>query len=182
MKRLVIDTETTGLSPRYNKTLTVGLLLIQTNEKQLQILDKGHIFIKHESGNVNPTALKINKINIEEHNKIAISPANACNSINTFIGKNNLQTTTLLGHNFHFDKGFLRELFDQSNCKSELHTEHLDTMYLWRQLQKERVVPQHLRSNLETVATYFDIDYTKAHDALADRHITAEVYHKMLKL
>jgi len=43
-------------------------------------------------------------------------------------------------------------------------------------------VPIHLRGNLATVANYFDIDYTKAHDALADCHITAQVYHKMLQI
>jgi len=182
MKKLVIDTETTGLSPHHNKILTVGLLLIQTNQEQLKIIDQDHIFIKHKSGFINPSALRVNKINIWEHNKTAIPPQIACNTINSFIQKNNLQSTALLGHNFHFDKRFLSELFSQSNCVPKLHTEHEDTLVLWRKLQRQRKVPIHLRGNLATVANYFDIDYTKAHDALADCHITAQVYHKMLQI
>ena len=85
MRRLVIDTETTGLSPRYNKTLTVGMLLIDVQNQHLKILDENHIFIKHENYNANSEALKVNKINIDEHHKIAVSPKIACERINSFL-------------------------------------------------------------------------------------------------
>lgn len=74
MKRLVIDTETTGLSPNYNKTLTVGMVLMDVEEDYLKILDENHIFVKHKDYNASSSALKINGINLEEHDKIAIPP------------------------------------------------------------------------------------------------------------
>lgn len=181
MKRLVIDTETTGLSPRFNKTLTVGMLLVDVKKNFLNILDSNHIFIKHKNYNTTKRAMAVNKIDLKQHNLHAISPTNACTQINSFIDKNSLHETPLIGHNFHFDRGFLNALFDQGRTLSKFHHEHEDTMYIWRNLQKQEIVPCG-RSNLQTVADFFKIDYTKAHDALADCKITARIYHEMLKI
>lgn len=181
MKRLVIDTETTGLSPRFHKTLTVGLLLIDVEKTHLNILDQNHIFIKHGHYNASPCAMSINKINLIQHDQIAIPPCQACNQINNFIEKNILHKIPLVGHNIQFDKRFLSSLFDQDNTLSKFHHQHEDTMWMWRNLQKQKKVPLG-RSNLETVAEHFGIDYTRAHDALADCKITAKVYQNLLKI
>lgn len=182
MKRLVIDTETTGLSPHYNKTLTVGMLLIDVEKQHLKILDENHIFVKHDNYNSNRSALKVNGINLEEHDKIAIPPQEACSEINQFITKNILQETPVVGHNISFDKRFLMALFDQGEDNHKFHHETEDTMFMWRTLQNQGRVPQGMNSKLGTVANHFDIDYEKAHDALADCHITAKVYHNLLKV
>ena len=116
MKRLVIDTETTGLSPRFHKTLTVGLLLIDVEKSHLNILDQNHIFIKHNHYNASKGAMSVNKIDLIQHNQIAVPPQKACNQINNFIEKNILHETPLVGHNIQFDRGFLNSLFDQATC------------------------------------------------------------------
>lgn len=180
--RLVIDTETTGLSPRFNKTLTVGLLLINPAKPKLEILDQAHIFVKHSRYNSNAEAMKVNKIDIEQHNLHAVPPKKACDQINTFIQKNQAHQIPIVGHNIHFDKGFLNALFQQGEASSLLYEESEDTMKIWRGLQKQDLIPSHLRATLGHLANHFDIDYEKAHDALADCHITAKVYHEMLKL
>lgn len=182
MNRLIIDTETTGLSPRFNKTLTIGLLLINIEKTHLNILDQNHIFVKHDNYHTTKEAMKVNKIDLKQHTLKAVYPTKACNQINSFIKKNDIRKTPLVGHNIHFDKGFLNALFQQGETNSLLHTESEDTMQIWRNLQKQNIIPSHLRATLGHLATHFDIDYTKAHDALADCHITAQVYHKMLKL
>ena len=181
MKRLVIDTETTGLSPRFNKTLTVGLLLIDVERNFLNILDSNHIFIKHDKYNATKGAMSVNKIDLIQHNQIAVPPQKACNQINNFIEKNVLHNIPLVGHNIQFDRGFLNSLFDQGDTLNKFHHEHEDTMWIWRNLQKENKVPCG-RANLGTVANYFGIDYTKAHDALADCEVTAQVYQNLLKI
>jgi DNA polymerase III alpha subunit (gram-positive type) len=181
MKRLVIDTETTGLSPRFNKTLTVGMLLVDVEKDFLDILDSNHIFIKHKKYNSTKGAMSVNKINLIQHDQIAVEPKKACGQINKFIEKNVLHEVPLVGHNIAFDRGFLNALFDQGETLHKLHHEHEDTMWMWRNLQKQNKVPCG-RSNLETVSSHFGIDYTRAHDALADCEITAKVYHKMMKL
>jgi len=181
MKRLVIDTETTGLSPKFHKTLTVGLLLIDVEKNFLNILDQNHIFIKHDNYNASPGAMSVNKINLIQHDQIAVPPKKACNQINKFIEKNVLHEIPLIGHNIQFDKGFLSSLFNQADALSKFHHQSEDTMWIWRNLQKNDLAPKG-RSNLETVAKHFGIDYTRAHDAIADCKITAQVYHQMMKL
>ncbi|MCH7851084.1 MAG: 3'-5' exonuclease [Nanoarchaeota archaeon] len=182
MKRLVIDTETTGLSPYFNKTLTVGMLLIDIEKDFLNILDQSHTFIKHDIYNHTSGASRTHKINMKVHEKISVHPKIACQQINSFILKNEIQETTILGHNIGFDKGFLNALFDQGESLALFHHQSVDTLQIWRHLQKENLVPEKINGKLGSIAEFFDINYTKAHDALEDTKITAKVYHEMLKL
>ncbi|MFH1238160.1 MAG: 3'-5' exonuclease [archaeon] len=182
MKRLVIDTETTGLSPRFNKTLTVGMLLVDVEQDFLEILDENHIFIKHKNYNLTKKAMEVNKIDITQHNLYAVPPTTACVKINSFIDKNSLHKTPLVGHNLHFDKGFLKVLFNQGDAFAKLHHQSEDTMYIWRNHQRAGNVPSSLRSSLREIANFFKIDYAKAHNALEDCHITAKVYQRLLGL
>ena len=179
MKRLVIDTETTGLSPRFNKTLTVGMLLVDVEKDFLDILDSNHVFIKHKNYNSTKEAMAVHKIDLAQHELHAVEPKKACGQINQFIEKNVLHEIPLVGHNIAFDRGFLNSLFDQGESLHKFHHQHEDTMWMWRNLQKENKVP-YGRANLQTVAGHFGIDYERAHDALADCEITAKVYHKLL--
>ena len=78
MKRLVIDTETTGLSPRFHKTLTVGLLLVDVEKTHLNILNQNHIFIKHNNYSSTKEAMKVNKI---DHICIAVKDLEAAKKI-----------------------------------------------------------------------------------------------------
>lgn len=178
MERLVIDTETTGLSPMNNQILTVGMLLVDVEKKFLEIRDSSHVKVKYYGGPVNPFALKINKISLSTHNLSAIDPRTACKRINKFILKNNLEETPILGHNVAFDRRFLNSLFERENQVQKLHHIHEDTMEIWKNLQRKGIVPEGKR-NLKTVSKHFNVDYSQAHDALADCHITARVYHKM---
>lgn len=180
VRRLVIDTETTGLSPQFNKTLTVGLLLIDVEKDFLDILDQSHIFIKHQNYNLNPEATAVHNIDIHEHHRKAVEPEIACNHINDFLIENELLQTKLVGHNISFDRGFLKSLSFQANAPLKLHDKHDDTMWMWKSLQRKNKVPDHLRATLQTVADFFDIDHSNAHDALADCKITAKVYWKLL--
>jgi len=180
MEKLVIDTETTGFSPRYNRVLTVGLLLVDVEKDFLNIIDSNHILVKHNSYNANPDSLRINKINLQKHHEVADEPKIACKKINAFLLKNKLDKTPLVGHNVNFDLSFLNSLFNQGKLNHGFSDKFIDTMYLWNYLKKNRIIPFHLRSDLGTVANFFEIDYSRAHDALEDCHITAKVYRKML--
>lgn len=73
-------------------------------------------------------------------------------------------------------------LFDQGEQNHKFHHETEDTMFIWRKLQNQGKIPSQMDSKLGTVAGHFGIDYEKAHDALADCHITAQVYHNLLKI
>jgi len=179
MRGLIIDTETTGLSHNYNQVLTVGMLLADFEQK-LDFVNSRHIKIKHKKYNVSGLALKINKIDLKEHDKIGINPTDACLEINQFIKKNRIKNIPLIGHNIGFDMRFLRELYKKENEDFILDMETLDTRSIWIDLRSKGIVPCELKSNLRTVAQHFDVDYSNAHDALEDCKITAQVFHRMV--
>jgi DNA polymerase III subunit epsilon len=182
MEMIVLDSETTGLSPRYNKVLTVGMLRIDVEKDFLKIMNKKNILVKHEDYAVNPKALEVNKINLAEHHKIALEPSKACSQINSFILKNHLEESPLLGHNIIFDIRFLNELFRQGNSIPVFSHDFIDTMHIWSALKRKNLISFNLRNSLQTLAGYFEVDYSRAHSALGDCYVTASVYKKMLNL
>lgn len=182
MRGLIIDTETTGLSHNYNQVLTVGMLLTDFKPKKINFIESEHIKIKHDNYNVNKIAMSVNKINLEEHHKIAIDSCKACKKINNFFNEYYEDNMPLIGHNLGFDLRFLRELFRQNKQEFFNEIETIDTRDLWNNLKTKGIVPDHLKGSLKHVANYFNIDYSNAHDALEDCKITANVLHNILKI
>jgi DNA polymerase III subunit epsilon len=181
MRHLVIDCETSGLSHERNKVLTVGLVNAEISKNRLDILGSSHIKVKHDNYNANPIALKINRINLEEHHKTAIYPEIACKQINNFIKKNALAECPVLGHNLRFDFRFLGALSMQGKSNLDIEGSPIDTMMIWRKLRSCGQVPTYLRSSLKEVSGFLKIDYENAHDALNDCIITAKVYKQLLR-
>lgn len=179
MRGLIIDTETTGLSHNYNQILTVGMLLAEIDDS-LDFITSRHIKIKHDNYLVSGIAMKINKIDLKEHHKTAIDTKDACLEINNFIKKNRIKDIPMIGHNIGFDMRFLRELFKRNSKEFPLDLEVIDTRDLWINLKYKGIVSPYYKGNLRTIAEHFKVDYNKAHDAIEDCKITAQVFHKML--
>jgi DNA polymerase III subunit epsilon len=177
MKTVVIDTETTGLSHRWHQPLTVGMLFVDVEKDFEKILNAKHILIRHENYHIDPAAMAINGIDLDEHDKTAVEPAKACKQINSFMKKSE---GFLLGHNLSFDLRFLDELFRREEVESNFPDEKVDTMILWNELKRRQIVPSNLRSNLQTLAEFFKVDYSNAHSALGDCEITMKVFQKMI--
>lgn len=182
MEKLVIDTETTGLSPLSNQILSVGLLHIKANKNILKILNEKHILVKHDEYNLSKRAMQVNKINLKEHEKKAKSPKQACKQIKWFIDENNLNSTTVLGHNVSFDINFLTNFFENEKVKYPFFNQKEDTRYLWDKLKKRKLINPLLNSKLSTIANHFGIDCSNAHCAIDDCKITAKVYQKIISL
>lgn len=182
MKRLVIDTETTGLRTYEHQVLTVGMVLIDVTPKKLEFVDESHLFVKYDEYNVSKMAMAVNKINLKEHHKIGISADKACDKMHEFIDKNVLYETPILGHNISFDVRFLNALFDTQKVRYPFSEEREDTMLIWRRFKKDGLVSPFTNAKLGTIASHFDIDYSKAHDALADCKITAKCFHGMMNM
>lgn len=182
MERLVIDTETTGLSPLTNQVLSIGLLHIESNSNSLKILNEKHILIKHDEYNISQKAMQVNKINLKEHEKQAYSTKETCKLINDFIKQKNLSSTKILGHNVSFDISFLNNLFENEHIKYPFFHQKEDTRYLWDNLKKRKIINPLLNSKLSTIANHFNIDCSKAHCAIDDCKITAKVYQRIIHL
>ena len=182
MERLIIDSETTGLSPDYNQMLTLGMVLVDVDKKKLDFVQERHILIKHDEYNMSKMAMKVNGIDINEHEKKASPVKKAIKEVQTFLKKFDLFDTTIVGHNLSFDKRFVSALFEQEGFIYPFSRDQEDTMFIWNNLKRRGLVNPYKNSKLGTVAEHFNIDYTKAHDALEDCKITAKVYHEMLKV
>jgi len=182
MERLVIDTETGGLRPYEHSLLTVGMVFVDVTPNKVSFLDEKHILIKHDEYNVGKTALRINGINLIEHDKTAIYPDKAIGEINAFVKKHWLHETPILGHNVHFDVSFLNAMCEQWRQKYPFCRTRDDTRYIWEGLKREGLVNPFKNSKLGTLAEHFGVDYSGAHDALADCKITAKCFHEMMKI
>ena len=100
-KLLFIDTETGGLKPNKHSLLSIALVVWE----DMEIIDSEDILINDGLLSVTEEALAINKINIQEHKKSAISSSLAIEQIFLFITKHfpEKRKITLAGHNVQFD-------------------------------------------------------------------------------
>ncbi len=182
MERLVIDTETSGLSPNIHKMLTIGMLLVDVSKDNLDLIEERHLLLKHNRYNLSKSAMRINNIDIVKHDQNALPIPDVINKIHNFLDEFNLKNTITVGHNFHFDQRFIRSTFEGLGHDYPFSILKEDTRYIWEGLKKKGIIDPCKNAKLGTLAEHFDIDYSKAHDALADCKITAQVYHKMLGL
>jgi len=182
MKRLVIDTETTGLYPSRHQVLTVGMVLVDFQPKKIEFTSEKHIFVKHDEYRYSRAALQMNGINLEEHHKIGIFPEAAHKEMKKFVDIHLLHDTPVLGHNVHFDINFLNSLFDELKVNYPFCKKREDTRYMWENLQRRGLVNPFKDAKLGTVAGHFGIDYSRAHNAIEDCKITAKVYKEILEI
>jgi DNA polymerase III epsilon subunit-like protein len=182
MKRVVIDCETTGLWPNHHQILTLGMVFADITPNKITVHDERHFLIRHEEYNISKTAMRINKINLEEHHLNAIVPKLFCKRFDEFMLDNELFDIPILGHNVHFDINFLNAFFLKENHTINLCPNKDDTRYIWQRLKRKGIINPNLNGRLQTIANFFNIDYSGAHDALCDCHITAKVYQKLLPL
>lgn len=110
MKILAFDTETGGLEPKEASLLTAYFEVIDSN---FNTLDKLSLKVMPDDGIIkaNPQALAINKIDLEQHKKEAITYTEAKKQLTAFLAKHSTKFDKLtpLAHNIDFDLGFLHE-------------------------------------------------------------------------
>jgi len=82
----------------------------------------------------------------------------------------------LIGHNIiRFDLTFINCCLEKLNL-NKINNPVIDTLFLARRkLRLENY-------KLQTLANYFKIDYSQAHRALGDAHITREVFHRLVEI
>ena len=162
---VLLDIETTGLSPVSDDIIEIGAVKVKNNKiidtynELIKINRKLPIFITKLTGITDEmiNGGKMPEIVLKEFIK--------------FIGDN-----TIIGHNVNFDLGFLR-----NKCLKyvnyNLNNTYLDTMYIAR-----RLVPDSKNYKLGTLAQYFNISYEGAHRGLRDVEITYHLYNELRSL
>jgi DNA polymerase III epsilon subunit-like protein len=180
---VAIDTETTGLNFWEHQILSVGLVVVKKGE----ITAKKEVKVKYPTYNVTAGALNVNKINLVEHDKIALTPYDAIAEINNFIQSFaiiNSKPVRVVGHNYdQFDLQFMANFFRENNPPySRLFSSRLiDTCVLMRALYDSGIIQEEAFS-LEKALKLFEIEREESHTALDDAIATAQLYLMILNI
>lgn len=187
-KLLVVDTETGGMDPQVHSILSLAGIIWEDGV----IKAEHEVLILEEPLVVTPQALEVNRINLVEHAKRALAPAEAINRFHTFIEASFTSTeaainggVVLVGHNVGFDIGFLRRLCTLTKTPFERMFSHrsLDTASVLRFLHLLGKVPVSATSSSGGFAHFgIDVPQRQRHTALGDARATAELLSRMLAL
>lgn len=181
-KLLVVDTETSGLLPGVHSLLSIGLVVWNG-----QIEESEEILVQC-NGEIDPRAMEINRINLEEHEKVALPYFEAKTKFLGFLRKNfnDTEKITIAGHNVNFDVSFLKVWFDcigSDNKFSDIFNHRvLDTNSIGHFLYLANVMEKDSVKSLDALLKEFDvkIDEDKRHTALGDALGTAMLLSEMV--
>jgi DNA polymerase III alpha subunit (gram-positive type) len=182
-KYLVFDVETTGLGEEAD-LLTVWFGVFNKNFEQLDTL---YLPVKPDSGiyRVQVQGMEVNKINLIEHDKVALPYKEAKTVLYNFLQKNAIGDELIpLGQNVIFDIEFLcRTIISSGSWESLVSRRVLDTMHIARFLQLNGKLPNCDNVGLKYLTEYFGI-YVKGnpHEAKYDALCTLEIYKKLVEI
>jgi DNA polymerase III alpha subunit (gram-positive type) len=174
----LFDCETGGLDPRQYSLLTLfGVVL----DSGLNVLDAIDLEIRPNDGEpykIDPESMALNKIDLTQHNKIAITEYWAKARLRDFFSRGTLFGKNKFipaGHCVHFDKGFVEKLIGFDEWEKHFSNKVLDTASVARFLflngtYKED--PSNYR--FEQFLEYLGVPVVNAHNAKADVHATLE--------
>lgn len=175
---VVVDIETAGFEASTDAMLEIALSPITLNidTTKLEYITPLHFHIEPFAGaNLDKDALEFNKIDPTHPFRFAVSELEALTKINqevsALLKKERCSKAILVGHNAHFDLGFLNAAYKRNNIKSVFHAfSCLDTATLSALAFGETV----LAKALYKARIKFDQEQT--HSALYDTEITAQLF------
>lgn len=159
---VLVDIETTGLSPKENDIIEIGAIKV----KQNKIIDKYESLIRIDY-KLNPFITRLTGITdnmLKEGKEIN----EALQEFLQFTEDN-----IIMGHNVNFDINFIYDKCERY-LDTYLKNDFIDTMRIAKKVLQD--VPNY---KLGTLAKKFDINYENAHRGLTDVEITYEVYNKL---
>lgn len=188
----VMDTETTGLDPSFHEMVQFCCIALDANFNPLKGVIPFYVNLKPNfPERVDPKALEINKLDMA---KIMVEGFDRDKAVDMFVewyrklgirgnAYGNPNKIMPLGQNYQFDMAFIqswmgvelyRELFDyhyRDTMSSALYINDRAGM-------KAEKIP-FPKVNLQYLATTLGVKTERAHDALSDCLVTAEVYKKL---
>ena len=162
---VIVDLETTGLSPKNGEIIEIGAIKVINNE----VVDKMDIFVKPSRP---ITWFTTNLTGIT--NEMVDEGLNIKEALKVFDEFS--EGLRLMAHNAKCDMGFL-DVYMKKELGKSVREDALDTLIISRALVKD--VPNY---KLGTLANRFNIDYNGAHRSLRDCEITLDVYNNIRKM
>jgi hypothetical protein len=189
---IALDCEMGGIDLKYS-LLTAYFSVFDDEFKMLGDL---YLRLKPDDGDylVSAGGMAVNKIDLVEHDKVAITYAQGRSELGNFLrnvteqGKHKLR---VLGHNVGGDVRFVWDkVYARQKWETYVSYRQLDTATICQFLKdcgkipKDIDGPEGVSGSLMSLVRYFDIPYKEEelHDAKVDTLLTVEVYKKMLKV
>ncbi|MEJ0060854.1 MAG: 3'-5' exonuclease [Terricaulis sp.] len=182
-RMLVLDTETGGIDPMANSILSLGAVVWDDGVLGAEF----EVKIKEPVLSLTIEAMGINKIDLVEHAKTALTPTDAMKKFRAFLKKHfkSDDKIPLVGHNVAFDIGFLKRL-----CR--LTEQNYDAIFSHRSTDTAgilRFMALAGRSNLngaglDEALAHFNVAMNGGlrHTALEDARATAVLLTKLVEL
>ena len=180
---LALDVETGGVTPE-TSLLTAYLAVL---DDAFHIVDELDLKLKPEDGNyvVTAQALSINKINLVEHDKVAMPYSKAKTPLYQFLERN-YQGEKLIpvGHGVSFDVRRVSSiLISQGSWENFVSYRLLDTGNAAQFLRAAGLFPKNVSGSLGSLVAHFGLPSKgELHDARTDTLQTVEVLKKLLKI
>lgn len=159
---VLVDIETTGLSPQKDDIIEIGAIKVKDNE----VVDTFNYLI-NIGRNVPSHITKLTGITTSMLQSNGKEATEVLQDFVDFAGDN-----IIVGHNVNFDINFIYDKCEKYLDK-HLSNDFIDTMKIAKKLVD---TPNY---KLGTLAEYFNVDYNGAHRGLKDVEITYEVYNKL---
>lgn len=181
---LAHDSETGGIGN--DKSLLTAYFGVF--DRYFNLVDELDLKLKPDDGiyKVTGQALDINKINLVEHDKVAMSYKEGGSALYRFLNENYKLhgQLTPVGHNGHFDVNMYQtHLVSRGSWEQFVSYRMIDTMTVARFLQDIRVLSPELGISLGNLIKTLDIQVVgNPHEAKYDALATMRVYQKLKEL
>ncbi|MBE5889389.1 MAG: 3'-5' exonuclease [Lachnospiraceae bacterium] len=160
----VVDLEMTGLAVKTDKVIEIGAARVRSGK----VVETFSTFIDIER-EIPPKITQLTGIT-NEMIEGGMKEDEGMEALLTFIGED-----VLVGQNFSFDYGFIRQW--AVNHKRKVENPFIDTLKIAR-----GILPKEMPKSLEALCAYFQIDRAHAHRALDDAVATHIVFEKFMEL
>lgn len=175
---VIVDIETSGFNPKKNALLEIAAVIVEFNgDRELEVAERHstHI-VPFKNAELDESALKFNGIDPFHPFRMAVDETEALHMIfkpiRSAIKRNLCNRAILVGHNPAFDINFLNAAIQRThNKRSPFHPfSTFDTATLGGLVFQETVLAKIAR------AAGLEWDNEKAHSALYDAEMTAEIF------
>jgi ribonuclease T len=175
---VVIDVETGGFNCKTDALLEVAAVLLEMDDEGL--ISRGETIRYHvkpfEGANLEPASLAVNRIDPHHPLRPAIDERDALQrvfrEVRRAVRENRCSRAVLVGHNAHFDLGFMNEAVERSSIKrNPFHPfSCFDTATACGIAFGQTVLAR------AVIAAGLEWDESQAHSASYDAEVTADVF------
>jgi ribonuclease T len=179
---VVVDVETGGFNAKTDALLEIAAVLLEIDDGGFMV--RGETIRYHvkpfEGANLEPASLAVNGIDPDHPLRPAIDERDALQrtfrEVRRAVRENRCSRAVLVGHNAHFDLGFMNEAVERSSIKrNPFHPfSCFDTVTLCGVAFGQTVLAR------AAIAAGLGWDETQAHSASYDAEMTADLFCKVV--